>query len=89
VALELVLARTGKVAICVTRLAVYPIGFEFDLMTISAGGFDDELNSMMFGHPHRARRHSETEGLPPSCWRIGVHFGDGAKATNQDRHHRC
>ena len=36
VALKRVLARTDKVAVCVTRLAAYPTGFEFDVVTMSA-----------------------------------------------------
>jgi hypothetical protein len=36
VALERVLVRTDKVAICLTRLAAYPTGFEFDIVTMSA-----------------------------------------------------
>jgi len=36
VPLERVLARTEKVAVCVTGLGACPIGFEFDVVTMSA-----------------------------------------------------
>jgi hypothetical protein len=36
VAFERVLAQTDKVAVCVTRLAAYPTGFEFDVVTMTA-----------------------------------------------------
>lgn len=84
VALELVLARTDRVAVCVSRLAAYPTGFEFELVTMSAPGQDElELDPMMFGHHHhRASRRGSEKGLPPELLRIGVEFADATKATN-------
>lgn len=38
VAAELVLARTDEVAVCVTRLAAYTTGFEFEIRTLAAPG---------------------------------------------------
>lgn len=84
VALELVLAQTEKVAVYVLTLLAYPTGFEFDVLTISADRWNDELDPMMFGpHRHRSRRHGgEEEELPDELLRIGVQFANGAKATN-------
>jgi hypothetical protein len=76
VAVERVLARTARVAVCVTRLAVYPAGFELELVTMSA-----DLDPMMFhrlGGMHRAAG----DDIPPEMLRLGVQFADGSKATN-------
>ncbi len=82
VALELVLARNEKVAVCVTRLAGYPTGFEFDLVTMAAPGQRElDLDPMLFGRRRRLVRRGEQE-LDPELLRIGVQFADGAKATN-------
>ncbi len=83
-ALELVLAQTEKVAVYVLTLLSYPTGFEFDVLTIAADPWNDELDPMMFG-PHRhyaLRRGGQEEGIPPELLRIGVQFADGSKATN-------
>jgi hypothetical protein len=80
VALELVLARNDRVAVCVTRLAAYPTGFEFELVTMTAGGGEEDLDPLLFG-PHRRRRGGSA--VPEDdLLRIGVQFADGAKATN-------
>ena len=85
VPLELVLTRTQEAAICISRLAAYPTGFEFEVLAIAAPGQEelDELDPMMFG-PHRrlAMRRSKQEAIPPELLRIGVQFADGSKATN-------
>lgn len=86
VALERVLAHTDKVAVCVTRLAAYPTGFEFDLLTMSADDQDDDIDPLMFRHPHRMRR-GATDEIPPEFLRFGVQFSDGSKATNTDGFH--
>src|SRR5690242_9129333 len=53
VALEIVLAQTARVAICMTRLAGYPTGFEFDVVTFAAPGHDVDLDPMLWGvHRH-------------------------------------
>jgi hypothetical protein len=81
-ALELVLAQTDKVAVCLTRVAAYPTGFAFDVLTMAAPGQRDGqlLDPMMFG-PNRHMRRGEPE-MPPELLRLGVQFADGAKATN-------
>lgn len=85
VALELILAQTEKVAVCVTRLAAYPTGFEFDVLTMSADDKDD-LDPLMFHHHHRVRR-GASEDIPPELLRFGVQFPDGSKATNTGGFH--
>jgi hypothetical protein len=79
VAVERVLAQTDKVAVCITRLAAYPTGFELDLVTMSADD-QDHLDPMMFHHHHRMHR-GETD-IPPEFLRFGIEFPDGSKATN-------
>jgi hypothetical protein len=85
VALERVLARTNRVAVCLTRLAAYPTGFELDIETMSAADQDD-LDPLMFRHHHRIRR-GMTDEIPPELLRFGVQFSDGSKATNTDGFH--
>jgi hypothetical protein len=80
VPLERVLARTGKAAVCVTRIGAYSTGFEVDLVTMSRTE-DDEFDPLLFGHP-RWRRGAQREGLPPEMLRFGVQYADGGKATN-------
>jgi hypothetical protein len=75
-ALDLVLARTDRVAVCITRIGAYPTGFEFDLRTFAAV-VDEELDPLLF---EGRRRHRG--GLPPEMLRVGVQFADGRKATN-------
>jgi hypothetical protein len=89
VALELLLARTEMVAVCVSRLAAYPTGFEFELRTMAAPGHEAlEFDPMLFG-PHRdgPRRRGSEAGLPEEMLRFGVQFADGAKATNTGGFH--
>lgn len=82
VALELVMARNERVAVCVTRLGAYPSGFELDLVTMGAGE-GDELDPLLFGGRRmHARVRSGEQGIPPEMLRFGVEFADGAKATN-------
>jgi len=82
---ERVLAQTDKVAVCVTRLAAYPTGFEFDLVTMTADDQDD-LDPMLFRQHHHLHR-GATEGIPPELLRLGVQFADGSKATNTGGFH--
>jgi hypothetical protein len=92
VPLELVLARTADVAVCVTRVGAYPTGFELDLVTM-AGGERDELDPHLFGGPgprgRPLRRELQAGGrIPPEMLRFGVEFADGTKATNTSRRPR-
>src|ERR1039458_10364390 len=84
VALELVIARTEQVAVCVTRLGAYPAGFELELVTM-AGAEGDQLDPHLFGVPGPGRRLTGDltgeAGIPPEMLRFGVEFADGAKAT--------
>lgn len=85
VALELVLAQTEKVAVCVTRLGAYPTGFEFEILTMSADD-DDQLDPLMFHHHHRMHR-GATDDIPPELLRFGIEFPDGSRATNTGGFH--
>jgi hypothetical protein len=83
VPLELVLARTAQIAVCVTRLGVYPSGFDLDLVTM-ASDEADELDPLLFAgrrFRHRRRREGDEE-IPKGMLRFGVEFADGRKATN-------
>lgn len=81
VPLELVLVRRDELAIGVSRLAVYPTGFTFDLIAFSAPSEEDSaaFEALMMG----MRRPRQTDGL----LRIGVQFADGAKATSTSGFH--
>jgi hypothetical protein len=81
--LELVLARTAQVAVCVSRLGAYPSGFALDLVTM-ASEEADELDPLLFGR-HRLRHRRRRDGIheiPEEMLRFGVEFADGTKATN-------
>jgi hypothetical protein len=83
VPVELVLAQNEEAAVCVSRLAAYPTGFEFDLITMVAPGQDElDLDPLMFRHRRLAHRRREQEEIPAELLRIGVQFSDGSKATN-------
>lgn len=83
VPLELVVARTERVAVCVTGLAAYPSGFEFQLRTLAAPEAGD-VDPHLFDAPMRYRRRASgaTAEIPPEFLRFGIQFPDGAKVTN-------
>jgi hypothetical protein len=83
VPLELVLARTPQVAVCVTRLGAYSSGFDLDLVTM-ASDEADELDPLLFEgrRLRRKRRHDGVDEIPEGMLRFGVEFADGTKATN-------
>jgi hypothetical protein len=82
VSLELLLARSDRAAVCITRLAGYPTGFGFDaLIMLARSGEEEELDPLLFG-PHRRRGRRNAGELPPELLRLGVQFADGRKATN-------
>ncbi len=83
VAFEGVLAQNDKVAICVSRLAAFPTGFEFDLVTMTAE--ERDLDPLMFHHHQRGG----TDEIPPEMLRLGVQFADGSKATNTSGFHHA
>jgi hypothetical protein len=72
--LELVLAKSNRAAVYISRLTAYPSGFEVDVVTVSHPDHDD-LDPALFGVRGRGSGHGE--GL-----RFGVEFAGGAKATN-------
>jgi hypothetical protein len=79
VPLELVLAHTDAVAVCVSGLAAYPTGFEFDLRILGAPDAGD-VDPYLFEPPHPGRRRSGD--IPPEMLRFGIQFADGSKVTN-------
>jgi hypothetical protein len=84
-ALEIVLARNDRVAICVSRLGAYPAGFEFDVVTMTAGD-QPELDPMLFHYgQHPGPRGAGA--IPPEMLRLGIQFSDGAKVTNTGGFH--
>ena len=81
VAIALVLARTDKVAVCLSCIAAYPAGFEFEILTIAAPGLDaDQAPDPMMHGP--GSRRGGGACLPAEMLRIGIQFSDGARATN-------
>jgi hypothetical protein len=82
VGLELVVACTEKVAVCVGRLAAYPTGFELELVTMTSPD-SEGLDPGLFG-PRATRRGPGRgdQGIPEGMLRFGVQFADGSKATN-------
>jgi hypothetical protein len=89
VATELLLAQTEKVAVYIGRMAAYPSGFEFDVVTIAAPQEEeaDLLDPMLFG-PHRHRAAGRGSDAASEMLRIGVQFADGRKATNLGGFHQ-
>ena len=81
VAMELVLARTEAVAVCVSRLAAYPTGFEFDVVTMTAPD-QAGLDPMLFHDYHQDFGRGGADAIPPEMLRLGIQFADGSKATN-------
>jgi len=81
VALELVLARTDRVAVCVAQIAAYPSGFELELTTM-AGDDARDCDPMLFGPHHHRGPCRPGAAIPSEMLRFGVQFADGAKATN-------
>lgn len=84
IALELVIARNDRVAVCITRLGAYPTGFGFELHAMARPDLDElDIDPLLFGpHRHRRRRPGSEQGLPDDMLRFGVQFSDGRKATN-------
>jgi hypothetical protein len=80
VPIERVLARTDRVAVCVTRIAAYPTGFELDLLAMITPD-EDDFDPMLF-HRHALLRSGGVNEVPPEILRFGVQFADGSRATN-------
>ncbi len=78
VALELVLARSERAAVCVTRISAYPAGFTFDLLTVTDADAGEDLDPHLMGIRHRLGRAGGAEAQ----LRLGVQFSNDAKATN-------
>ena len=78
-ALERIVVQNANVAVCISRIAAYPTGFEFEFLTMTTGG-EPAADPMMFHH-HRHQQGTGS-GIPPELLRLGVQFADGSKATN-------
>ena len=82
VELELVLARTERVAVCVSGVRAYPTGLSFQLITMGGPGSEGlELDPHAI-HRHMARRPGGDSELPPDLLRFGVELPDGRRVTN-------
>jgi hypothetical protein len=85
VPVERVLARTDRVAVCVTVIAAYPTGFELELLAMITP--DEDFDPMLFHRQHLVGRGAVDE-LPLEMLRFGVRFADGSSATNIGGFHR-
>ena len=82
VELELVLARTDLVAVCLSGVLAYPTGVTFRLLTMGGPGADD-LDLDPHGFHHRmARRTGKQAEIAPELLRFGVELPDGRRVTN-------
>ena len=77
VSVELILARNDEAAIFLTRLAAYPVGFEFDVELVTRTPVPDDSFELMY----RGRR-GQGEELPPELVRIGIEFSDGRRTSS-------
>jgi hypothetical protein len=87
VALRLVLARNDRVAVALTKLAAYPVGFEFELVVLTADEEEYGLDPMLGGrvrHPGMPRADPEQSML-----RFGIEFADGRRVTNLEGRFPC
>ena len=79
VTLELILARTERAAVAVTKVGAYLEGFDFELLVLVNDG-EDELDPNVIGHPYRPRRGRRDE--QHEMLRFGIEFADGSRVTN-------
>lgn len=83
VPLELVLARSDRAAVCVSRLCAYPTGLGLDLLVFATEGEEDEVLDPLLFVPHRRGALGRAgDGLPDEMLRFGIQFPDGRRATN-------
>lgn len=83
VPIERVVARGDDVAVCVRRIAAFPEGFEFDLVTMADR--DDVDLDPFFLHARAGR--APGGGLPDTMLRFGFEFPDGSRVTNLTGEH--
>ncbi len=74
VAVELLLARTDRVAVALSGLRAYSTGFTFGVVTFGAPVLEGELDPFEFGPPHGR---TGEDGI-----RYGIEFADGRRATS-------
>ena len=81
-ALELLLARTEKVAVAIPRLYGYLEGFEIELHVVS-GADGRELDTRLDRASQAGRLQPDAHGrLPAEMLRLAVQFADGSSVTN-------
>jgi hypothetical protein len=73
-----IIARTEEVAIYLSCLSVYPVGFEFEVFAL-AKDRDSDLEPFDFEYGYEAERSGE---IPSGQLRLGFQFADGERATN-------
>jgi len=80
VPIELVVAKTDDVAVCLTRIEGYPEGWAFDIVTMSQREID-EYEHFRFD-PFHVRGRMRGGEVPDEFLRVGLQFSDGSKVTN-------
>jgi hypothetical protein len=81
VPLELVIARSPKIAAVVGHITAYPNGFSFSLSLRSKPGHEMAAEGF-HGWRRRPGRGRWVRELPKDVFRFGVVFADGSTATN-------
>jgi len=76
VPVELVLGRSDEAAVFITRIAAYPVGFEFDAELVTREPTRGDHFELMHD-PDRPR-----DEIPPELVRLGVAFADGRRTTS-------
>lgn len=75
---HLVLGRTESVAVVVSRLVGYPLGYTIDLLVVGRTE-DTEVPDLM---GHARMRRGAPPGMPEDAFRFGVLMSDGSRAVN-------
>ncbi len=82
VEMEVVLARTDVVAICLSGVLAYPTGIAFQLVTMGGPGSEDlDLDPHAF-HRRMVRRAQGESEIAPDVLRFGIELPDGRRVTN-------
>jgi hypothetical protein len=77
VPLEHVLARSDEAAVFITRIAAYPVGFEFDVELFARKAVPHDAFELIDRTPPRP-----DESLPAVVVRVGIEFADGRRAAS-------
>jgi len=82
VPLQLLLAHTSEVAIAAVNFAVYPTGFDIELIVASRG---DDLSELSSSTQLWRHRYSAATAPADEFLRLGIQLADGGIATNLDQ----